>query len=140
MIENYFKRPHAIRRVRSACTGPHMDAFASALSAWGYSRSRGQELLSGVALLGQWMDDEGLELASLDRSVLLSFVAEVRMLSSGDDRPEYCLGHASTKTTELYLRADPAEKLEMLELVVPPSLRKGTFSPPDQLLAMLQRR
>ena len=50
------------------------------------------------------------------------------------------LGHASTKTTELYLRADPAEKLEMLELVVPPSLRKGTFSPPDQLLAMLQRR
>jgi len=90
MIENYFKRPHAIRRVRSACTGPHMDAFASALSAWGYSRSRGQELLSGVALLGQWMDDEDLDLASLDQSVLLSFVAEIRKRSSSDDRPEYC--------------------------------------------------
>ena len=49
------------------------------------------------------------------------------------------LGHASTKTTETYLRADPAEKLEMLEEIVPPSLRKGTFSPPDQLLAMLRR-
>lgn len=50
------------------------------------------------------------------------------------------LGHASTQSTEIYLQADPTEKLEILEAVVPPTLRRGTFSPPDELLAMLQRR
>jgi len=50
------------------------------------------------------------------------------------------LGHASIQTTEIYLQVDPAEKLEMLEAVVPPSLRKGTFSPPDRLLASLRGR
>jgi site-specific recombinase XerD len=50
------------------------------------------------------------------------------------------LGHSSTQTTEVYLQADPAEKLETLEAVVPPSLRKGTFSPPDKLIASLRAR
>ena len=50
------------------------------------------------------------------------------------------LGHASTQTTEIYLQVDPAEKLETLEAVIPPSLRKGTFSPPDKLLASLRGR
>ena len=50
------------------------------------------------------------------------------------------LGHASIQTTEIYLSADPIERLETLEAVVPPSLRPGTFSPPDQLIAELQRR
>jgi site-specific recombinase XerD len=50
------------------------------------------------------------------------------------------LGHASTQTSEIYLQADPVEKLETLEAVVPPSLRKGNFTPPDRLLALLKRR
>jgi site-specific recombinase XerD len=49
------------------------------------------------------------------------------------------LGHASTQTTEVYLQVDAAERLETLEAVVPPSLRKGTFSPPDKLIASLRR-
>jgi site-specific recombinase XerD len=50
------------------------------------------------------------------------------------------LGHASTQTSEVYLSADPVEKLETLETVVPPSLRKGSFTPPDKLMALLKRR
>lgn len=50
------------------------------------------------------------------------------------------LGHASTQTTEVYLRADPVDRLETLEAVVPPSLRKGSFTPPDKLMALLKRR
>lgn len=50
------------------------------------------------------------------------------------------LGHASTQTSEIYLRADPVDKLETLEAVVPPSLRKGAFAPPDKLMALLRRR
>jgi integrase len=47
------------------------------------------------------------------------------------------LGHASVKSTEIYLRADPAVKLEALEAGVAPKLRRGRFQAPDQLLAML---
>ncbi len=50
------------------------------------------------------------------------------------------LGHSSLTTTEVYVRADPTEKLEAIEAVVPPSLRKGKFRPPDKLLAILKAK
>lgn len=50
------------------------------------------------------------------------------------------LGHASQKTTEVYLQADPTEKLAALDAVVLPSLRRGTFAPPDRLIALLSGR
>ena len=48
------------------------------------------------------------------------------------------LGHSTLATTEVYVRADPSEKLEAIEAVVPPHLRKGRFRPPDKLLALLR--
>jgi hypothetical protein len=48
------------------------------------------------------------------------------------------LGHSNLTTTEVYVRADPTEKLEAIEAVVPPNLRKGRFRPPDKLLALLK--
>jgi site-specific recombinase XerD len=48
------------------------------------------------------------------------------------------LGHASVKSTELYLRADPTAKLAALGVGVAPTLRPGRFRSPDQLLAMLR--
>jgi integrase/recombinase XerD len=48
------------------------------------------------------------------------------------------LGHASLQSTEVYLRADPTEKLEILSAGTSPSLRRGKFRAPDNLLAMLQ--
>ena len=50
------------------------------------------------------------------------------------------LGHANQDTTEIYTRADPTEKLEAINAIVPPHLRKGTFRPPDKLLAWLKAR
>lgn len=47
------------------------------------------------------------------------------------------LGHADTRTTEVYLRVDPTEKLEAVEAVVPPELRRGRFKAPDALIASL---
>lgn len=35
------------------------------------------------------------------------------------------LGHSTLATTEIYVRADPSQKLEAIEAVVPPHLRKG---------------
>jgi site-specific recombinase XerD len=48
------------------------------------------------------------------------------------------LGHASMQTTEIYLRADPTEKLNAIEAVVPPTLRCGHFRVPDKLIASLR--
>ena len=48
------------------------------------------------------------------------------------------LGHASLQSTEVYLRADPTEKLEAIASLVPPALQRGHFRPPDKLLAMLR--
>jgi site-specific recombinase XerD len=48
------------------------------------------------------------------------------------------LGHASTQTTEIYTRVDPAEKLEAINTLAPPKIRPGRFRPPDKLLAVLK--
>lgn len=48
------------------------------------------------------------------------------------------LGHASIKSTGMYLRADPTEKLATLNAGVAPTVRPGHFRPPDRLLAMLR--
>ena len=48
------------------------------------------------------------------------------------------LGHASMQTAEIYLQADPMEKLEAIESVVPPSLKRGRFTAPDRLIAKLR--
>ena len=48
------------------------------------------------------------------------------------------LGHQSLQTTEIYLRTDPAEKLDMLSEWRSPGLGKGRFTGvKDELLAML---
>jgi site-specific recombinase XerD len=47
------------------------------------------------------------------------------------------LGHADIRTTEIYLRVDPSEKLEAVEAVVPLGLRRGRFKAPDALITSL---
>lgn len=45
------------------------------------------------------------------------------------------LGHANVQTTEMYVRADPVARLDALNAVIPPTLRKGRFKAPDELIA-----
>jgi len=47
------------------------------------------------------------------------------------------LGHADVRTTEIYLQADPLEKLEAVQAALPPGLRRGRFKAPDALIASL---
>jgi len=47
------------------------------------------------------------------------------------------LGHADVRTTEVYLRMDPSEKLEAIEAALPPALRRGRFRAPDAFIASL---
>jgi integrase/recombinase XerD len=50
------------------------------------------------------------------------------------------LGHANMQTTEIYTRADPSIKLEVLESVTAPNLRSGRFRASDKLIASLTVR
>ncbi len=47
------------------------------------------------------------------------------------------LGHSSLKSTEIYLRADPTEKLKAIESGLPLDLRRGVFQVEDRLIAWL---
>jgi site-specific recombinase XerD len=47
------------------------------------------------------------------------------------------LGHAHIQTTEMYTRADPSVKLEVVESVIAPKLRSGRFKATDSLIASL---
>ena len=47
------------------------------------------------------------------------------------------LGHEDMQTTEIYLRTDPTEKLEAMDAMVPPTLKRGQFRVPDKLIALL---
>ena len=49
------------------------------------------------------------------------------------------LGHASMRTTEMYLSVDPAEKLDILAAGVPPQIQKGSFNGvTDKLMNILR--
>lgn len=50
------------------------------------------------------------------------------------------LGHESIQSTETYLRADPSQKREMLEAVLPPTLKRGSFRPTDKFIASFRGR
>ncbi len=47
------------------------------------------------------------------------------------------MGHSSLRSTEIYLRADPTEKLNIIEAALPPNLRRGVFQVEDRLIAWL---
>ena len=71
--------------------------------------------------------------------VLRHVCASMILEATGDIRKvSLWLGHQSLQTTEIYLRTDPAEKLDMLSEWRSPGLGKGRFTGvKDELLAML---
>jgi integrase/recombinase XerD len=71
--------------------------------------------------------------------VLRHTAAMLILQATGDIRKvSLWLGHSDIQTTEIYLRADPTEKLDAMNAVVPPALKKGRFRAPDKLIASLR--
>jgi site-specific recombinase XerD len=71
--------------------------------------------------------------------VLRHTAAMLILQATGDIRKvSLWLGHSDIQTTEIYLRADPTEKLDAMNAVVPPALKKGQFRAPDKLIASLR--
>jgi site-specific recombinase XerC len=71
--------------------------------------------------------------------VLRHSCAAHTLAATGDIRKvSLWLGHASLQSTEVYLRADPVEKLAILAAHAAPGVKAGRFkAPSDKLLAML---
>jgi len=73
--------------------------------------------------------------------VLRHSCAMMILQATGDLRTvSLWLGHADMQTTEVYLRADPTDKLEAVEAIIPPALKRGRFTVPDKLIESLHRR
>jgi integrase/recombinase XerD len=71
--------------------------------------------------------------------VLRHTCAMMILQATGDLRKvSLWLGHADMQTTEVYLRADPTDKIDAIEAVMPPTLRRGQFTVPDKLIASLR--
>jgi len=79
-----------------------------------------------------------LQAKRLTLHVLRHTAAMLVLQATGDIRKvSLWLGHADIQTTEAYLRADPTEKLEAMDAMVPPTLKRGQFRAPDKLIESL---
>jgi len=113
-----------------------------------FLNARGEPLSRwGVAyVLRRHAETAGRKCSSLVRKqisphVLRHTCAMVVLQATQDIRKvSLWLGHSNLATTEIYVRADPTEKLEAIEAVLPPRLRKGKFRPPDKLIALLKTK
>jgi site-specific recombinase XerD len=71
--------------------------------------------------------------------VLRHTCAMTMLRATGDIRKvALWLGHSSIQTTEIYTQVDPSEKLDAINAITPPVLRRGSFRPPDKLLALIK--
>jgi len=78
---------------------------------------------------------------SISPHVLRHTCAMMILEATGDIRKvSLWLGHAGTNTTQIYLRADPTEKLSIVEAMIPPNLRLGRFKASDELIRILTGR
>jgi site-specific recombinase XerD len=118
-------------------TGAVPEVFVSArgepLSRWGFAYLLKQHT---AAAARQY---PGLLKKRVSPHVLRHTCAMIVLQATQDIRKvSLWLGHANLTTTEIYTRGDPTEKLEAIEAVVPPQLRRGVFRPPDKLIALLK--
>jgi integrase/recombinase XerD len=148
---------HVMGKGRRERVLPLWRETAVTLRAWLAVRRGGQDPALFLNTTGQAMTRAGFEYILAKHTVaaarkqpslaakrvtphVLRHSCAMHMLRATRDirRVSLWLGHANLQSTEVYLRADPTEKLEALAAVVPPSLRRGRFRPPDTLISMLQ--
>jgi len=162
-LENLIFSPrlsiHVVGKGRRERALPLWRETATALRAWLALRSTGQATEVFLNRRGTAMTRSGFEYI-LDKHVQTAAQRSPSLLtksvsphclrhscalsilqSTGDIRKvALWLGHASTQTTEMYLRADTTTLLETMNSTVPPTLRKGHFRAPDQLIELLRTR
>jgi integrase/recombinase XerD len=121
--------------VRGTVPGPEVfvNGRGEAMSRWGFAYLLKQHAQTAS------QQCPGLLSKRISPHVLRHTCAMIVLQATQDIRKvSLWLGHSNLATTEIYTRGDPTEKLEAIEAIVPPHLRKGSFRPPDKLIAMLR--
>jgi integrase/recombinase XerD len=121
--------------VRGSVPTPEMfvSARGEPLSRWGFAYLLKQHAATAARHC------PGLSTKRVSPHVLRHTCAMILLQATQDIRKvSLWLGHATLATTEIYTRGDPTEKLEAIEAIVPPQLRRGAFRPPDRLIALLK--
>lgn len=121
-------------RGRVAAPEVFVNARGEPLSRWGFAYLLKQH--AATAARGH----PGLVKKRISPHVLRHTCAMIILQATQDIRKvSLWLGHATLTTTEIYTRGDPTEKLDAMESIVPPHLRRGAFQPSDRLIALLKR-
>jgi integrase/recombinase XerD len=111
-----------------------VNARGEPLSRWGFAYLLKQHAAAAARL------HPGLSKKRISPHVLRHTCAMIILQATQDIRKvSLWLGHATLTTTEIYTRGDPTEKLDAMEAIVPPHLRRGAFQPSDKLIALLKR-
>ncbi|MGY4497946.1 site-specific recombinase XerD [Bradyrhizobium sp. GM24.11] len=111
-----------------------VNARGEPLSRWGFAYLLRQHAATAAR------KQPGLAKKRVSPHVLRHTCAMVVLQATGDIRKvSLWLGHATLTTTEVYTRGDPTEKLDAMEAIVPPHLRRGVFQPTDKLIELLRR-
>jgi site-specific recombinase XerD len=123
--------------VRGDPPSPEMfvNARGEAMTRAGFAYLLGQHVQAAVE------NCPSLRSKRISPHVLRHTCAMVLFQATGDLRKvSLWLGHAQMKTTEVYLRANPLEKIETIEGITPLRLKRGRFTVPDKLIASLQAK
>jgi integrase/recombinase XerD len=121
-------------RGRVAAPEVFVNAHGEPLSRWGFAYLLKQHTATAARR------HPGLKKKRASPHVLRHTCAMIILQATQDIRKvSLWLGHATLTTTEVYTRGDPTEKLDAMEAIVPPHLRRGAFQPSDKLLALLRR-
>ncbi|TIU44285.1 MAG: integrase [Mesorhizobium sp.] len=111
-----------------------VNARGEPLSRWGFAYLLKQHAATAAR------EQPGLAKKRVSPHVLRHTCAMIVLQATQDIRKvSLWLGHATLTTTEVYTRGDPTEKLDAMEAIVPPHLRRGVFQPTDKLIALLKR-
>jgi site-specific recombinase XerD len=122
--------------IRGQVATPEMfvNARGEPLSRWGFAYLLKQHAAAAARQL------PGLAKKRVSPHVLRHTCAMIILQATQDIRKvSLWLGHATLTTTEVYTRGDPTEKLDAMESIVPPHLRRGAFKPTDKLIELLKR-
>ena len=121
-------------RGRVAAPEVFVNARGEPLSRWGFAYLLKQHAATAARA------HPGLDKKRISPHVLRHTCAMIILQATQDIRKvSLWLGHATLTTTEIYTRGDPTEKLDAMESIVPPHLRRGAFQPSDKLIALLKR-
>jgi integrase/recombinase XerD len=121
-------------RGRVAAPEVFVNARGEPLSRWGFAYLLKQHAATAARA------HRGLDKKRISPHVLRHTCAMIILQATQDIRKvSLWLGHATLTTTEIYTRGDPTEKLDAMESIVPPHLRRGAFQPSDKLIALLKR-